>query len=324
MLHRRDFLKASMAAVASFRAAHAMTGDKFRWACTSGMFRSLPDQPDSTLKMLSDYGFQGIEASMQLEKDAGSARELKARMDKYKVACANYWGGGNYFDPSDPAKVRATVEDNIGLARDHVAVCGGHVLKVNLTMRDMKLYPNPRWATTEQLGVLAKTLNEIGKGCMDAGVKFAFHPHNWTLVDTTGDEVKRMMDLTDPRHVFMVADTAHLSLGGTDPIKFVNDWYPRIADIHLKDVIVKYSPAKSGWKGPAPSREEHQKDNLYKQFDTGGVDFEGFIGALRKKGYDGWVSLDFDPPRPGEGTITENMDFRKKYLVEKLHASLTA
>ena len=322
MLHRRDFLKASMGMAVAFRAAHAMTGDKFRWACTSGMFRSLDGQPDSTLKMISDYGYHGIEASMQLEKACGSARELKTRMDKYKVACANYWGGGNYFDAANPAKVRATVEDNIGLAKDHIAVCGGNVLKVNLTMRDIAVYPSPHWATAEQLGVLAKTLNEIGKGCMDAGVKFAFHPHNWTLVDTTGDEVKRMMDLTDPRYVFMVADTAHLSLGGTDPIKFVNDWYPRIADVHLKDVIVKYSPAQSGWKGPAPTREEHQKDNLYKQFGTGGVDFVGFTDALRNKGYDGWVSLDFDAPRPGEGTISENMDFRKKYLVNTLHASM--
>jgi len=324
MLHRRDFLRASVGAAVAFRAAHAMAGDKFRWACTSGMFRSLPNQPDDTLKMLSDYGFQGIEGSMQLEKAAGSAQAMKKALDKYGVACANYWGGGDYYDPSDPAKVRATIADNIDLAKNHIAVCGGHSLKVNLTMRDLTAHPVPGWWSTEELGVLAKTLNEIGKGCADAGVQFCFHPHNWTLIDPypAGTEVKRIMDLTDPKLVFMVADTAHLSLGGTDPVKFVNEWFPRIGDIHLKDVIVKYSPAKSGWKGPAPSKEEHQRDNLYKQFGTGGVDFVGFLGALRKHGYDKWVSLDFDPPRPGEGTITENMDFRKKYIVETLHGSL--
>jgi hypothetical protein len=39
-----------------------MPGDKFRWACTSGMFRNMDGQPDSTLKTISDYGFQGVEA----------------------------------------------------------------------------------------------------------------------------------------------------------------------------------------------------------------------------------------------------------------------
>jgi inosose dehydratase len=324
MMHRRDFVRAGIGAAVAFRAAHAMSGDKFRWSCTSGMFRKMDGQPDATLKTISENGFQGVEASMLLEQSAGSAKELKARMDKYNVACANYWGGGNYFDPKNPDKVAATVADNIGLAKDHIAVCGGHVLKVNLTMRDLSVYPSPHWASTEQLGVLAKTLNEIGKGCMDAGVKFAFHPHNWTLVDTTGNEVKRIMDLTDPKYVFMVADTAHLSLGGTDPIKFVNEWYPRIADVHLKDVILKYSPAKSGWKGPAPSKEEHARDNLYKEFGTGGVDFTGFMATLRSHGYDGWVTLDFDPPRPNEGTIQDLMVARRKYVTETLHASLRA
>ena len=52
------------------------------------------------------------------------------------------------------------------------------------------------------------------------------------------------------------------------------------------------------------------------------MDFVAFLGALRKKGYDQWVSLDFDAPRPGEGTLTENMDFRRKYILETLHGSL--
>jgi inosose dehydratase len=323
MLNRRDFLRAGVGAAIAFRAAHAMAGDKFRWACTSGMFRPLPNLPDDALKMLSDHGFHGIEATLEIEKPCGSAQEFKKRLDKYNIACANYWGAGDYYDPANPDMVRATIADNLDIARNHIVVCGAHHLKVNLTRRDMTAHPIPGWWTTEELSVLAKTLNEIGKGCADLGVKFCFHPHNWSLIDTTGNEVKRIMDLTDPKLVYMVADTAHLSLGGTDPIKFLNEWYPRIGDIHLKDVRVQYSPAKARWKGPAPSREQHEKvDTLYRQFGTGGVDFVGFLGVLRKKGYDQWVSLDFDPPRPGEGTVKENMDFRTKYIVETLHASL--
>ena len=120
MMNRRDFVRAGIGAAVAFRAAHAMSGDKFRWSCTSGMFRKMDGQPDATLKMISENGFQGVEASMLLEQSAGSAKELKARMDKYNVACANYWGGGNYFDPKNPDKVAATVADNIGLANDHI------------------------------------------------------------------------------------------------------------------------------------------------------------------------------------------------------------
>jgi hypothetical protein len=34
------------------------------------------------------------------------------------------------------------------------------------------------------------------------------------------------------------------------------------------------------------------------------------------------VTLDFDAPRPGEGTVVEDMNRHKKYLVETLHATL--
>jgi hypothetical protein len=46
------------------------------------------------------------------------------------------------------------------------------------------------------------------------------------------------------------------------------------------------------------------------------------MAALRQHGYDGWVSLDYDPLRPGDGTIPENMAFRRQYVIERLEASL--
>ena len=54
-----EFSQGAAKAAAAFRTAQAMPGDRFRWACTSGMFRNLEGQPDSTLKTISDYGFPG-------------------------------------------------------------------------------------------------------------------------------------------------------------------------------------------------------------------------------------------------------------------------
>jgi inosose dehydratase len=324
MLTRRGFLETSLGVAALGANAVRLLGkpgDKFRWACTSGMFKDLPNQPDDTLKLLSEYGFEGLECSTKLEQSCRSVHEFKAKLDQYKIACANYWGVGDYYDPANPEKVRATVADNISIARDHIAVCGGKYMKVNLTMRDMKVHPMPNWWTDKEMAVLAKTLNEIGKGCADVGVKFCFHPHNWTLIDTDDREVKRIMAMTDPKLVYMVADTAHLSLGGTDPVKFVKEWFPRIGDVHFKDVIVKYSPTKSAWKGPAPGMDDIE--NLYKPFGTGGVDFVAFTSVLRERGYDGWVSLDFDAGKGGTyASVAEFMGNNRKYLMETLHANL--
>ena len=45
-------------------------------------------------------------------------------------------------------------------------------------------------------------------------------------------------------------------------------------------------------------------------------------GILRERKYDGWVTLDFDAPRAGEGTVEQDMDSHKKYLVETLKVAL--
>ena len=52
------------------------------------------------------------------------------------------------------------------------------------------------------------------------------------------------------------------------------------------------------------------------------MDFPAFFRVLRERNYDGWVTLDFDAPRPGEGTVEQDMNSHKKYLLETLHANL--
>ena len=66
----------------------------------------------------------------------------------------------------------------------------------------------------------------------------------------------------------------------------------------------------------------HNRVNLYKRLGTGGVDFPAFFAVLRERQYAGWVTLDFDAPRPGEGTVEQDMNRHKKYLLETLHAKL--
>jgi inosose dehydratase len=82
--------------------------------------------------------------------------------------------------------------------------------------------------------------------------------------------------------------------------------------MHLKDAEAQYSTAKDG-KGRAPSEEVHQKVNLYKRLGSGGVDFSGVFQELRRRNYDGWVTMDFDMPRPGEGTVEDDMNRHKSF-----------
>ena len=312
MLTRREFLYAGLGAAVAAR-ANALPGDRMRYAMSGHQFRTTPPHPETGVKMAARYGYHGLEP---FEDDMRPYLErppeaFKNVLDASGLALCTIGSGGQYLDP---ARIQATVESNAARAR-YIAHFGCQHLKVNLSGRVSAGNLSPANGKT-----LARNLNEVGKRTADAGIKLAFHPHAWTLVERQ-PELDMMMEMTDPRLVYLVLDTGHATLGGIDPVKCLRDYYSRIAAIHLKDAEAKYKTA-DGWKGPAPSEEEHQRVNLYKRLGTGGVDFPAFFRILRERQYDGWVTLDFDAPRPGEGTVEDDMSSHKKYLLETLHASL--
>jgi inosose dehydratase len=308
VLNRRELLLGGLSAAV---AAQAASGDKMSFAMSGHLFRHTLPHPEEGIKITARYGYQGLEpfredVAKYLDKPP---EEFKRVLDASNIALVSISGGGDYLDP---AKVPQTTARDAAQAR-YISHFGCKHLKVNLGQRPNK---GAGEMTTDQLKTLSRNLNEIGKRTMEFGVKYAFHPHCWTQVERE-PELKQVMDQTDPKLVSIIADTCHLQLGGIDPVKCIRDYYSRIAAIHLKDADPKYK----GWKGPAPSQEEHARVNLYKELGAGGVDFPAIFRVLRERKYDGWVTLDFDAPRPGEGTVEEHMILYKKYLIEKLNVT---
>ena len=172
----------------------------------------------------------------------------------------------------------------------------------------------------ERARSLARNLNEVGKRTADAGIKFAFHPHAWTLVERQ-PELDMVMEMTDPKLVYLVLDTGHATLGGIDPVNALRDYYSRIAAIHLKDAEAKYNTA-SGWKGPAPSEEEHNRVNLYKRLGAGGVDFPAFFQVLRERQLRRLGHARFRRAEAWRGTVEQDMNSPQEVLLETLHAGL--
>ena len=312
MFTRREFMLSGLAAAVEAR-AQALPGDRMRYAMSGHQFRTTPPHPETGIKMAAQYGYHGIEP-FQDDMPQYLKRppeDFKALLDAAGLALCTIGSGGQYLDP---AKIQETIDANAARAR-YIAHFGCRHLKVNLSRR-----VGAENLSRDNGKILAKHLNEVGKRTADAGIKFAFHPHAWTLVERQ-PELDMIMELTDPKYVYLVLDTGHATLGGIDPVKCLRDYYSRIASIHLKDAEAKYNTA-NGWKGPAPSEEEHNRVNLYKRLGAGGVDFPAFFKVLRERRYDGWVTLDFDAPRPGEGTVEHDMNSHKKYLVNTLHADL--
>ncbi|MBI3679528.1 MAG: TIM barrel protein [Acidobacteria bacterium] len=305
--NRRHFLSTGLAAVA----AQAAPQPKIRFA-TSGFIWQ--ENIEEGIRTTARFGFHGIEPFRQhILKYVGKPLELKRQLDAAGISLVTCSNGGtmttSFIDPSQTAQ---TIADHVQFARDFIAHFGCRHFKINLGRRP----PNP--TTEEQLKTMAGTLNEIGRQIAQFGLKLAPHPHIWSPLERE-NELRRVMELTDPKYVFLVTDTAHLTLGGMDPVRIMKDYYPRIAAIHFKDTEARYR----GFRGATPTQEGHRKVNLYKNLGAGGVDFPAIFRLLRARNYEGWITLDLDPPRAGEGTIEENLEVNRRYLQEKLKVRLS-
>ena len=305
-LRRREFLSSAIA-WSGVTAAAGVVGPTKAWSAASR--RSLdPVNPDIlfgttssiwgrqhdiiwAVKRIAALGLQGVEPyGDAIEKYRKNPMELKKIFDEAGITFIDASNGemGQSTNFIDPGEIPKTIADHVAFARDLLQPLGSDHWKVNMGRRP------PGGPSDDQLKRLANTLNEIGRQTIAMGIRLAPHPHIWGPLERERD-MRRAMELTDPKYVWMTADTGHLVLGGGDPAQIINDYFPRIAEVHLKDTYAKYRGNTS-----TPTEEEHRVASVYHNLGGGGVDFPAVFKVLRDRHYKGWAIFDLDGPRKGD------------------------
>ncbi len=217
-------------------------------------------------------------------------------------------GGPMKTQFEDASQAAASIEEHVKLVRWIKQHFGCDHLKINTGRR------RPEGTPKEDLQQMAKTFNELGKRISAEGLKFAVHPHLWTQLQVR-DEIDRVMELTDPKHVFLVVDTGHITMAGIDPVELTRAYVSRIAEFHMKDT----RPVdRGGHQGPTPQREGYtdKGKRIFLELGSGGVDFPGLLAILKKNNWDGWLTVELDST---DTTPKESAAKSKKYLEEVLH-----
>ncbi|MBO0701884.1 MAG: TIM barrel protein [Candidatus Dormibacteraeota bacterium] len=268
------------------------------------------DLEPEDVELVAALGFPGLEPYRQwVTRYLDRPAELRRLLDANGVAmitCSN-GGPGQSTDFIDPAVRAATIADHVGFAQRFLSEFGCRHFKINLGSR-------PPGGTTEaQLTAIAEALNDLGREVAALGIRLAPHPHIWGPVERP-EEIRRLLELTDPEYVSLTLDTAQVRLGGGDPIELLEGHWDRIVALHWKDT----GPGYRSWTGPTPTREEHERECLYKDLGAGGIDFCRIWRLLRERDYRYWITLDLDPPRPEEGPVEEKLRRNARFLRERL------
>jgi inosose dehydratase len=122
-------------------------------------------------------------------------------------------------------------------------------------------------------------------------------------------EIDYIMSHTDPKHVWFVLDTGHVTLAGIDPVELTRTLGHRIVEFHVKDTKAEH---RGGARVRMERPKDYMKDPPFFPLGQGGVDYIAIKAELDKISWKGWwtVELDSSPFRPPK----ESALISKKYL----------
>jgi inosose dehydratase len=309
---RRDFVSASLVLPAVFAskvsaAGHAdisvgITVDtRPDWNGAQNFIRSIDEA--------SAAGYHAVETFWNyVERWEKNPQGLKDELEKRRLTLETVSNGGrmrvNFIDPRERAD---TIDDHMKLV-NFIRWFGCDHLKINCG-------PRPRdidQRRGEYCREMAITFNEIGKRMTDMGMKFGVHAHLGSPFQIQ-EEVDRVMDRTDPKHVYFVCDTGHVTMAGMDPVQITRKYVSRIIEYHIKDVAPEH---KGGFKGALTEPYNTTPDNrIFFELGKGGVDFPAIKKLLDDRNWKGWWTVELD--RTGS-TARESCTIARKYLEEAI------
>jgi sugar phosphate isomerase/epimerase len=133
-------------------------------------------------------------------------------------------------------------------------------------------------------------LDEFSK----CGVRFALevHPTEIAFDTVTAERALKAVDY-HPAFGFNF-DPSHLAYQGVDYIGFLNTFYDRIFNVHMKDVAFAKAPSKAGVFGGHLNFGDPRRYWDFRSPGRGDVKFEEIIRTLNQIGYKGPLSVEWE------------------------------
>lgn len=242
------------------------------------------DEFGQALETISALGYRGIHM-LGWVRDAyqgGKIQELRERLQRLRLVPTALSCGGADLEPGRP--MGAT-----GKFRDYMAFMsslGGYFLQMPVAGR-----PDRKYSAAE-IKSLGSSMNEFGKLAKESGLTLGYHPHLGTMGETR-EGLGQVLEATDPRYVGLIADVAHLALGGSDPTEVIRTYHQRLIFLHLKDARRDtYALAR---QNRASARKAKYR---FCEIGRGVVNFPAIVAALRDVQFRGWVVVELDRYEP--------------------------
>jgi inosose dehydratase len=255
---------------------------------TVGIFPNVPGPEELTAEVAAG-GYEGIELGPA--GYLGSGGELHDRLARHGLVLTGGWCPLRFSEPEHWEADLAELERTLDLFE----AAGGTATPVFGDGGSAARRANPgRGGDDRTLGLddagwgrFADGLRRAEEVARGRGFEPTFHAHTSTFVEAPW-EIDRVLELSD---VGLLVDTGHLLLGGSDPVRALREWGPRVTYVHVKDVRLD---VLRGVVADRAGAVEAWRRGIFCELGAGDVDLDGFFRELFALGYDGWICVEQD------------------------------
>ena len=251
----------------------------FNQAMRDGRIKSLIELPAKAAEM----GFEGVEIVATPEEMLDQAKALRKAADEAGVAVSSACVGADFLNTEVAAQVA-----QLRKAVDACAILGAPVLRHDATRGFSPEHPGPRRvaATLPRLAEGYRAVTEYAAGL---GVHTSVENHGYFCQDS--DRVEALINAVGHPNFGALIDMGNFLCVDEDPAIAVSRLAGLAVHAHAKDFLVKKGGRQPG-TGWFPTRGGNWLRGTI--IGHGQVPIQQCLYALKRAGYDGWLSLEFE------------------------------
>ena len=239
---------------------------------------------DELLSDVRDIGFDGVELGNKFPRDP---EVLAPIMAGYGLDIVGGWYSSNLLVRDADAEIDALAK--------HLALLEAMGSSVFILAETSNAVHGDRTSRLDAHPVLAagqwdqfgERLNRVAAFVNGRGLRFAYHHHLGTVVETQ-NELDRFFEVTGD-HVGLVLDTGHALYGGIDPVRIVETHPERVQHVHCKDIRRgRYNQLRAS----GASFLNGVVSGMFTAPGDGDFDYAPFMRALARIDYSGWIVIE--------------------------------
>ncbi len=235
-----------------------------------------------------ELGFDGIEfaglAHAPEMSDADYAHALKAEADRCGLPIISFVFGADLINGTGgrtPEEEVAEVKRNVDIAE---------ILGVKIIRHDVMYSLGSFKSFDAALPILAKRVSEISEYAKTKGIRTSVENHGFICQDP--DRCERLFNAVESDNFGLLCDMGNFLCADAEPASSVSTVAPYAVFAHAKDFYVRSGNEEDPGEGYMTTRGGNYIKGTI--IGHGSVPVKQCLKILKRAGYDGFVSLEFE------------------------------